>query len=79
MQQNIVSQIEALEIAMNLEASPIGDIGSGMMQISHNWRTLQCSSRILREERKVKNNYGAQDSKQTDTINTIAWRSWTMS
>ena len=33
MQHKIVSQIEALEIEMKLEASPVGDIGSGMMQI----------------------------------------------
>ena len=32
-QQNIVSQEEALEIAMKLESSPIGDGGTGMMQI----------------------------------------------
>ena len=33
MQQNIVSQIEALEIAMKLEASSVGDTSLGMMQI----------------------------------------------
>ena len=33
MQQNIVSQTEALEIAMKLESSPIGETGAGMMQI----------------------------------------------
>ena len=33
MQQNIVSQMEALEIAMKMESSPIGDGGIGMMQI----------------------------------------------
>ena len=33
MQQNIVSQIEALVIAMKLESSPIGEIGAGMMHI----------------------------------------------
>ena len=33
MQQKLVSPIEALEITMKLEASPVGDSGSGMMQI----------------------------------------------
>ena len=33
MQQKLMSQIEALEIKMKLEASPIGDTGLGMMQI----------------------------------------------
>ena len=33
MQQKLVSQTEALEIAMKREASLVGDIGSGMMQI----------------------------------------------
>ena len=33
MQQKIVSYIEALEIAMKLEASLVGYTGSGMMQI----------------------------------------------
>ena len=34
MQKNIKSQIEVLELAMKLEASPIGDIGvAGMVQI----------------------------------------------
>ena len=33
MQHNIVSWIEDLEIAMKLEASPVGDIGLGIMQI----------------------------------------------
>ena len=33
MQQNIVSQIEALELAMKLESSPIGDGGARTMQI----------------------------------------------
>ena len=33
MQQKIVSQIEALEIAMKLESSLIGEINTGMMQI----------------------------------------------
>ena len=33
MQQKLVSQIEALKIAMKLEALLVGDIGSGMMQI----------------------------------------------
>ena len=33
MQQNIESQMEALELAMKLEASPIGDGAVGMVQI----------------------------------------------
>ena len=33
MQQNIVTQSEDLEIAMNLEASPIGETAVGMNQI----------------------------------------------
>ena len=33
MQQNIVSQITSLEIAMKLEASLVGDTSLGMMQI----------------------------------------------
>ena len=33
MQQNIVSQTEALEIAMKLEASLVGKMGVGMNQI----------------------------------------------
>ena len=33
MQQNIVSQTEALEIVMKLESSSIRDDGVGMMQI----------------------------------------------
>ena len=31
MQQQIVSQIEYLEIAMKLQSSPIGETGAGMM------------------------------------------------
>ena len=33
MQQNILSQIEALDIAMKLESSPIGETSARMMQI----------------------------------------------
>ena len=33
MQQKIESQMEALELAMKLEASPIGDGVAGMVQI----------------------------------------------
>ena len=33
MQHKLLSHIEALEITMKLEASPVGDTGSGMMQI----------------------------------------------
>ena len=33
MQQNIASQTESLEIAMNLEASPVGKTRFGMNQI----------------------------------------------
>ena len=33
MQENIVSQIEALELAMKLEASLVGETGAGKMQI----------------------------------------------
>ena len=33
MQQKIISQTEALVLAMNLESSPVGDTGVGMMEI----------------------------------------------
>ena len=33
MQQNIVSQSEALDLAMKLEASLVGEIGARIMQI----------------------------------------------
>ena len=33
MQQKIATQMEALELAMKLEASPIGDGAAGMIQI----------------------------------------------
>ena len=33
MKKKIMSQIQALEITMKLEASPVGDTGSGMIQI----------------------------------------------
>ena len=33
MQQNIMTQIETLEIAMKLEASPVEETGIGMSQI----------------------------------------------
>ena len=33
MKQKLVSQTEALDIAMNLESLSVGDTGSGMMQI----------------------------------------------
>ena len=33
MQQKLVSQTEALEIAMKLQVSPVGDTGLGMMEI----------------------------------------------
>ena len=33
MHQNIVSQAEALELAMKLESSLVGENGAGMMQI----------------------------------------------
>ena len=33
MQQKLVLQTKALEIEMNLESYPVGDTGSGMMQI----------------------------------------------
>jgi DnaJ-class molecular chaperone len=40
MQQKGVSQAEALEIAMKLEASPIGETSSGMSQIQNQLTTL---------------------------------------
>ena len=33
MQENIVSLTQALDLAMKLESSPIGEIGAGMMKI----------------------------------------------
>ena len=40
MQQKLVSLIEALEIAMKLEALPVGDTGLGMMQIQSQMANL---------------------------------------
>ena len=54
MQQNIATQSEALEIAMKLEASPIGENVVGMNQIQVQLENLTLQ---LQDIKKVKENH----------------------
>ena len=67
MQHKLVLQIEALEIAMKLEASPVGDTYLGMMQIQLHLANLTVQLQIFKEERKFKRNNGVQDVEHTNT------------
>ena len=79
MQHNIVSHTEALDIAMKLESSPIGETGAGMMQIQSQLSTLTVELQDIKKAKRFKKSYGVQDVEQKDTINIIVRHSWTMS
>jgi hypothetical protein len=56
MQQKIVSQSEALEIAMKLEASPVGENGAGMAQVQSQLAvlTIQLQELVKGKEKHVR-------------------------
>ena len=49
MQQKILSQSEALELAMKLEDSLVGEIGAGMMQIQSQLANLMLQIRDIKK------------------------------
>ena len=53
MQQNIVSQTEAMEIAMNLESSPIEETGTGMMQIQSHLANITAQIQDINKGKEV--------------------------
>ena len=53
MQENIVSQIEALEIAMKLESSLVRDIASGIMQIQSQLANLMVRLQDIKRGKEV--------------------------
>jgi len=52
MQQNLASQSEALEIAMKLEASPVGETGAGMAQIKSQLANLSIQIKYIKKGKK---------------------------
>jgi hypothetical protein len=68
MQQKIVSQSKSLEIDMNLEATPVGENGAGMVQV---WSQLAALTIQLHDLQKVKKSVmrsSAPHVEQKDTI-----------
>ena len=57
MQQNIESQKEALELAMKLEASPIGDGATGMVQIQSQLDNLKIQLQDIKKGKKAQENF----------------------
>ena len=53
MQQKIVTQTEALELAMKLEASPIGDGAAGMIQIQSQLANLIIQLQDIKRRKEV--------------------------
>ena len=53
MQQNIATQTEALELAMKLEASPIGDGATGMIQIQSQLANLTIQLQDIKRGKEV--------------------------
>ena len=53
MQQKLVSQIEALEIAMKLESSSVGDTGSRMIQIESQLANLTVQLQDIKRGKEV--------------------------
>ena len=53
MQQNITTQMEALELAMKLEASPIGDGVAGMIQIQSQLANLTIKLQDIKRGKEV--------------------------
>ena len=56
MQQKIVSQTKALEIAMKLESSPIGEIDAGMMQIHSQLTNITVQLQDIKKGKEVHKN-----------------------
>ena len=54
MQQKIVSKIEALEIAMKLEASLVGEIGAGMAQIQLQLASLSLYIQDIKKGKEIR-------------------------
>ena len=53
MQQKITSQVEALEIAMKLEASPIAETSVGMTQIQNQLADLTLQLQDIKKGRSL--------------------------
>ena len=53
MEKNIVSHFEALELAMKLESSPIGEISVGMMQILSQLANLMLQIQDIKKGKEV--------------------------
>jgi hypothetical protein len=51
MQQDITSQAEALEIAMKVESSPMGESSSGMSQILSHLTSLSLQVEDMKEDK----------------------------
>ena len=58
MQQKIVMQMEALELVMNLEASPIRDGATGMIQIQSQKANLKIQLQDIKGEKRCRKTYG---------------------
>ena len=57
MQQNIMSQIEALELAMKLESSPIGETSEGMMQIQQQLSEIMLQLSEIKKEKSLQEEF----------------------
>ena len=56
-QQRITTQVEALEIAMKLEASPIGETGIGMAQIQNQLANLTLQLQDMKKRKEVREEF----------------------
>lgn len=54
MQQNITSQVKALQIAIKLEASPIEDTNKGMRQIQSQMVNLTLQIQDIKKRKEVR-------------------------
>ena len=53
MQQKIVSQTKALELAMKFESSPVGETSDGMMQIQSQLANLMLKLQDIKKGKEV--------------------------
>ena len=53
MQQKIVLQTEALELAMKLESTPVGETSAGMMQIQSQLSNLTLQLQDIKKGKEV--------------------------
>ena len=72
MQQKIATQIEALDIAMKLEDSLVGEIGVGMNHIQSQLANLTIQLQYIKKGKKLVKKYGVPNVTRKDITNINA-------